>query len=46
MDTHHPRRETVQRIHVGAPVSSNMEGSQQSGHKIALAVLQQKIAGV
>ena len=46
MDACRPRRETIQQIHVGAPVSTNAEGSQPSGRKLVLAVQQQEVYGV
>ena len=46
MDARHPRRETVQQIRIGAPVSTNAEETQLSGRKIALAVQQREVSGV
>ena len=46
MDARHPRRETVQQIYVGAHASTNTEGTQPSGRKLALAVQQRKVSGV
>ena len=46
MDTHHPRRETIQQIRIGAPASTNAERTQPSGHKLALAVQQREVSGM
>ena len=46
MDPRHPRKETVQQIRIGAPASTNVEGTQPSGHKLALAVQQREVSGV
>ena len=46
MNARHPRRETVQQIHIGAPASTNAEGTQPSGSKLALAVQQREVSGV
>ena len=46
MDARHPRRETVQQIRIGAPASTNAEGTQPSGRKLALAVQQREVSGV
>ena len=46
MDACYPRRESVQQIPIGAPVSTNAEGTQPSGRKLALAVQQREVSGV
>ena len=46
VDARHPRRETVQQIRIGAPASTNAEGTQPSGRKLALAVQQREVSGV
>ena len=46
MDARHPRREIVQQIRIGAPASTNAEGTQPSGRKLALAVQQREVSGV
>ena len=46
MDARHPRREAVQQICIGTPVSTNAEGTQPSGRKLALAVQQWEVSGV
>ena len=46
MDARHPRRETIQQIRIGAPASTNAEGTQPSGCKLALAVQQREVSGV
>ena len=46
MDARHLRRETIQQICVGATASTNAEGTQPSGHKLALTVQQQEVSGV
>ena len=46
MDARHPRRETVQQIRIGAPASTNAEGTQPSGGKLTLTVLQREVSGV
>ena len=46
MDARHPRRETVQQIRIGAPASTNAEGTQPSGRKLALAMQQWEVSGV
>ena len=46
MDAHHPRRETIQQIRIGAPASTNAEVTQPSGRKLALAMQQRELSGV
>ena len=46
MDTRYPRRETIQQIRIGAPASTNAEGTQPSGRKLTLAVQQREVSGV
>ena len=45
VDARHPRRETIQQIRVGAPASTNVEGTQPSGCKLAFAVQQREVSG-
>ena len=46
MDACYPRRETVQQIRIGAPASTNAEGTQPSVRNLALAVQQREVSGV
>ena len=46
LDARHPRRKTIQQIHVGAPASTNAEGTQPSGRKLALDAPQRRVSGV
>ena len=46
MDARQPRRETIQQMRIGAPASTNAEGTQPSGHKLTLAVQQREVSGL